>query len=192
MSGASQIVNALPHFPEAFQATISGSHTFRFQSDTESAQSLSRGNLLNLVRVAISSTSAARIFSGVRLNWIKIYAFSGTELTNLNTASVEWTSTNGPSKVVSDTGNPMHPAYLHTSPPKDSLSAFWSLTGNNESDVLAIINKPLAAITDINISYILQNGEAPSSASSFSGLSAGSVGIDGPANLGPAVSYVNF
>jgi len=185
-------VRALPHFPEAFNATISGSHTFRFRSDTTVDQQLSRGNLLNLVRVAVSSTAAARIFSGVRLNWIKIYSFSNETESEISTVSVEWTSTNGPSKVISDTGNPLHPAYVHTAPPRDSLASFWSLTGNNESDVLCFIVKPSSAICDINVSYTLQNGETPSSASSFSGLSVGSVGIDGPANLGPAVSYVNF
>jgi len=188
----SQIARILPHFPESFNATISGTHVFRFNSDTTVSQSLSRGNLLNLVRCAVSSTAAARIFSGVRLNWIKIYSFSSETETRVQTCSVEWTSTNGPSRVISDTGNAMHPAYVHTSPPRDSLASFWSLTGNNESDVLCLIEKPVAAITDISVSFILQNGETPSSASSFSGLSTGSIGIDGPANLGPAVSYLNF
>ncbi len=185
-------MRALPHFPEKFQATVQCSHTFRFLSDNGTDQQLSRGNLLNLIRVAINATTGARIFSGIRLNWIKVYSFSADSTTDVQTVSVEWTSTNGPSRLVSDTGNNLHPAYVHASPPKDSLASFWSLTGNNESEVLCIISKPSSAITDINVSFILQNGETPVSSASFTGLTTGSVGIDAPANLGNAVSYLNF
>jgi len=105
-----------------------------------------------------------RIFSGVKLNKLEIrnpgappVAGSDTELT---TASVEWTSTYGPSSEVSDTGTPLHPLFITTSPPRQSLASFWSLTGFNESDVIMILNITPGALLDLWVEFVMQDGQA--------------------------------
>lgn len=189
-SRMSRPASDIAHFPTQFDATIKATHTFRMRNIGGSTnQQLTRGNLLNLIRVATSTTQAARIISGIKINWIKLYSFEAVASTII---SLEWTSFNGPSVVKSSEGNAFHPAHVSTSPPALSRAALWSITGTDETEVLAIIAGTGAMTTDINVSFILQNGESPSIASSFSGLSIGSVGLDTPANLGDGDSYVNF
>ncbi len=160
-------------------------------TSSPASQQLSRGNLLNLFGVALNATTVARIFSGVRLNWIKIYGLPAST-SQYSTVSVEWTSDNGPTSVKSDTGNYIEPPMIHTSPPANSRAAFWSKTGNAESEILAIITSSVGHICDINFTAVFQNGETPVSTTGFTGLGVGVFGADTPANLGDAVSYVNL
>jgi len=156
------------HVP-MFRSTIRFRHMFRFQSTNTSSSntlSITRADLLNLVTVGnFSANKLYRIFSGAKLNKIEMrnpgassVAGSDTELT---TGSVEWTSTYGPSSEISDSGTPLHPLFITTSPPRQSLASFWSLTGFNESDVLMIIVVPSLAIVDLWVEFVMQDGQTP-------------------------------
>jgi hypothetical protein len=185
------------HVPQ-FQSTAHVRHHFRFFATTSLNGSLTRAELLNLLVVADSTvTEGWRIFSGVKLNRVEIRAVSQTSGagsdTVLLTTSVEWTSTYGPSSEVSDSGTPLHPPLIITSPPSQSLASFWSLTGVNESDVLALYVVPQGAIIDIWIDAIVQDGQTPVAVPGFATMTAGQVyalALDGRAsNKLQPVSY---
>lgn len=148
------------HIP-SFTVTVVGKHQFRFQSTGSGTFSITRANLLNLLAVGLNNSPAlGRIFSGVKLNRIDMRVPTGSSDVSLSSLSVEWTSTLGPSSEVSDTGTPLHPPYITSTPPRMSLSSFWSLTGSNESDVLMILVIPAAgAIIDVWVSFVLQDGQ---------------------------------
>jgi len=134
---------------------------------------LTRAMLLNhLVMNTASGTANYRLFTGFRLKSIHLW----TAAANNNIISVEWTSTYGPSQIASDTScGTSIPAAVHTSPPKDSLAAFWSLTGSNEADVVAIIIGPTGTFCDITYEAILQNGETPVLATTTANGTVGTV-----------------
>jgi hypothetical protein len=151
------------HIPQ-FASTVSVRHHFRYQaSGVLSNKSITRGSLLNLlVSGAFQLTNQLnRLFSAVKLNKVEARCPTGGSDVALNTLSIEWFSTLGPTSEVSDTGTPLHPPILVTSPPRQSLAGFWSLTGTSESDVLFQINGPTGTIVDIWIEATLQDGESP-------------------------------
>jgi hypothetical protein len=185
------------HVPQ-FQSTVHVRHHFRYFAATALNGSLTRAELLNLLVVADSTvTEGWRIFSGIKLNRVEIRAVSQTSGAGSDTVpltiSVEWTSTYGPSSEVSDSGTPIHPPLIITSPPPQSLASFWSLTGSNESDVIALYNIPQGAVIDIWVDAILQDGQTPVSVNGFSSMTAGQVyalALDGRAsNKLQPVSY---
>jgi len=139
-------------------------HMFRYTSGATSAFSITRGNLLNTLlcgTFAASPATAARLISGVKLNQIEVRTLTAATDVSSATITIEWTSTLGPSSEVSDTGTPLHPPFLHTSPPRSSLASFWSLTGSQESEVLFILTVPQFSIIDVWFSYVLQDGQSP-------------------------------
>jgi len=159
------------HVP-MFKSTIRFKHMFRYQctvTGTNTSISITRADLLNLIAVGLNNTlvgqQVSRIFSGAKLNKLEMrnpgaapVAGSDTELT---TGAVEWTSTYGPSSEVSDSGTPLHPLFITTTPPRQSLASFWSLTGFNESDVLMILSVPAMAIIDLWVEFVMQDGQTP-------------------------------
>jgi hypothetical protein len=163
-----------------FNSTIQVSRKVRYESAGVGQSGelvnfgLTRAMLLNHLVVNTAANANARIISGYKLNRItaRTQTQGGLGVGNA-TISVEWTSTYGPTKIVSDTSMSIHPAKISTRPPKQSLASFWSLTGSNETDVLAILNFPAGTVIDIDYTIILQDGETPVSVAS---TAAGTVG----------------
>jgi hypothetical protein len=157
------------HVPQ-FQSTIRFKHHFRFQAASQfTGFGITRGFLLNLLVVGdgggSSTTFASRLFSGIKLNRVEIRcpgaASAAGSDTALLTTSVEWTSSYGPSSEQSDSGTPLHPPLLMTSPPPQSLASFWSLTGSNESDVLMLMTVPALSIVDVWLDVVMMDGQTP-------------------------------
>lgn len=115
-----------------------------------------------------AGTSNYRIFSGVKLNHVQMWAVAGTGANDYGTTtcSVFWSSNYGPTNEVSDSGNAFRTATVTTSPPKQSLASFWSLAGSNETEVLCTITCPIGTIIDINVDLVLEDGETPVSITS--------------------------
>jgi hypothetical protein len=161
-----------------------------------SALGVTRKELLNLLLVDFSALgpNAYRIFSGVKLNRIEVRVPSAASDVTSTDISVEWTSTYGPSSEVSDSGTPLHPPLLVTSPPPQSLASFWSLTGSNETDVLMILTAPVSAIIDVWVDVILQDGQTPVLVTTGNFLAPGTVVafyLDGPSGVIQPVGYTN-
>jgi hypothetical protein len=155
------------HMPQ-FQSTVHVKHHFRYQVATNGfSGNITRANLLNLMAVGSTTggtTQAARIFSGVKLNRVELRSIGTNPGTGndtlIQTSTIEWTSTYGPSSEISDSGTALHPPFIQTSPPSQSLASFWSLTGSNETDVLMVLNLPASSSVDIWIEAIMQDGQS--------------------------------
>jgi hypothetical protein len=150
---------AVAHPPQ-FVATKMITSRSRFRAAAANgALSVTRAILLNtLVMNSASGTTNYRLFSGIRLRSIEMWFSSASSTTPI---SVEWTSTYGPSRIVSDSPvGTAQPAHVKSTPPPQSLASFWSLTGQNESEVVMILSYDTPAFIDITYDAILQNGEA--------------------------------
>jgi len=149
--------------PPQFQSSIRFKHRFRFLANSHAGPtSITRANLLNLVVVGTASSTSSRIFSGAKLNRVEMWAVAGSTTTSATTTiSVEWLSSYGPSSEVSDNGNSLNTAHLVTTPPRQSLASFWSLTGSNESEVLFNIISEQGCIVDVWVDFVLMDSETP-------------------------------
>lgn len=192
--------DALANRMPQFQSTVHVKHHFRYQVATNGfSGNITRANLLNIMTTGTTTggtTQASRMFSGVKLNRVELRSIgtnpgAGND-TLIQTTSIEWTSTYGPSSELSDSGTALHPPMIITSPPKQSLASFWSLTGSNETDVIMVLNLPASSSVDIWVEAIVQDGQAVVEVA----LSAATLGVvyvlalDGPStNRIVPVSY---
>jgi hypothetical protein len=143
---------------------------------TGSSTSITRGMLLShLIMNAAGTTTNYRLLSAFRLKSVECWA-SATALGSGATVAVEWTSSNGPSTLNTDTSmGSAEPAHVRTSPPPAALAGFWSLTGINESEVVFIITVPAGAVVDITYEAVFQTGEAATAVTTTSAGTAGQV-----------------
>jgi len=185
------------HIPQ-FRSTVQFKHQFRFfeSSSDNVAHSITRGDLLGVLQLLDETNHSYRLLSGVKLNRVEIRAPTASSDSAPLTISVEWTSTLGPSSEVSDTGTPLHPPLIVTSPPRNSLASFWSLTGFSESDVLCVINAVPNCFIDVWLDMVLQDGQSPVGTSvSGTGITVGQVFeqyLDGNGGSLYPVSYTAF
>jgi len=187
--------------PPQFTATVRFERKARFVANAGTTLSLTRAMLLSHLVAAKTTSTATRLLSGIRLKSLTLWSFPNSTATSLQmvpvTVSVEWTSTYGPSKIISDTSMSISPASVQSNPPRNSLASFWSLTGSNESDVLCILEIPQYTVIDMTYECILQNGETPTALSPTTAMTAGSVymsyldGIAGAGKLTP-LSYLSI
>jgi len=185
------------HFPKAFTASVNFKHHFRFRNlaASTSAYSITRADLLDLLMVAKTTSSAARIFAGVKLNRVEIFDpgwVNGSAPTGFGQpASLEWTSNLGPTTLRSDTGNSFVPAHVVTTPPPQSLASFWSISGSNETEVLFTITVHQQSIIDVWFDFVLFNGETPVNIAPFTPMTVGQLyagfldGVGSTAQLQP-------
>jgi len=73
---------------------------------------------------------------------------------------LQWSSNYGPTSEFSDTGNAFAPAHLIVTPPPQSLASFWSLTGSNESEILATYSCSIFTTVDVYVDMVLEDGES--------------------------------
>jgi hypothetical protein len=191
--------------PPQFNSTIKVQRKARFQVTSvttgSTTLSLTRKMLLNHLVVATAANTCYRILSGIRLKSLTLWSMGISNTSGLQyipvTHSVEWTSTYGPSVIVSDTSMSVRPAFISTSPPKNSLASFWSLTGFNETDVIAIIDYTPSTVIDMTYEVIIQNGESPVSATTTLTMTVGNLymsyldGLLGAGQISP-VSYASI
>jgi hypothetical protein len=152
--------------PSQILTSITSKYRFRFQIvNTPGVLGLTRAMLLNLLQSGNSSTTTARLIAAIRVNRIQMFCSPIGAYGN-TTCSVEWLSTYGPSTEKSDTTTSISiPASVISSPPRNSLASFWSLTGQNESDVIAKISFPSNsygnALIDVWTDIVLMDDESP-------------------------------
>lgn len=159
--GAAQAVPRSIAQPPSIVASPVFNMTQRYVNALGSAIKVQRGDMLQrLVMVKTASSVGVRLCSGVRLNWLSVYSTGASSaLTGATNVAVQWVSEFGPPKITADTStSTAFPACLpEMKPPKESVAAFWSTDGLNESDTLFIITSPAGSIIDINFSFVLQD-----------------------------------
>jgi hypothetical protein len=149
-----------------FNSTVRWKHQYRFMaSGALTGFAITRGFLLNLISVGqlagIGPNSLSRVSSGVKLNRIEMRSPTGGTDVAVTTMALEWLSSLGPTSEVSDTGTALHPPFISTSPPRQSLAGFWSLTGSVESEQLFLLTVPTGCVIDVWLDHIMQDGESP-------------------------------
>jgi len=150
------------HVPP-FKSNTQFKHKFRFIVTTTSlaATSVTRKDMLTLLFMVNAANSAYRIFSAVKLNRVEMWQVAGSGGNDYaaNTMALYWSSNYAPASEISDTGNALNWAHIVSSPSKNSIASFWSLTGSNESEELFQVTAPTGSIIDIHVSVTLMDGQ---------------------------------
>lgn len=155
------------HIP-VFNSTVRWRHQFRFMASSAlTGFAITRGFLLNLLSVGDQNVASAgsnllsRLSSGVKLNRIEMRCPTGSTDVTVTTLALEWQSALGPTTEVSDTGTALHPPFISSSPPRQSVAGFWSLSGSSEGEGLFLLTVPTGTVIDVWTDHILQDGESP-------------------------------
>jgi hypothetical protein len=149
----------LPNKPPQQASSIVIGKTLRFQAAGAQADfALTRAGLLDLLVMATSTTAAYRIASASRIRRIDIWGQPPAQQGSVNPIQVEWLSSLGPSKIITDVGmGATFGAKVTCRPPANSLAGFWSLTGSDETEQLVRLTLPPQSVIDLHVTFQLQN-----------------------------------
>lgn len=155
------------NLPQSFPPQLAQKPVFgriiRFQADADVSDfGVTRGHVLKLA-VAKSGVDVTGVtmWSGVKIRRIDVWSASSVgDVGAFVTNSIEWQSNDGPSKLITDTGNINRPAHISTSPPTKSLAGFWSQIRDSASfsDVLFYLTCSNGSIIDLHLSFVEGNG----------------------------------
>jgi len=150
---------------------------------------ITRGQILNLIVVPSSATSAYCLLKAARIRKIEAWSVttsSSAPLGNGEEIVITWRSTLG--KELTERGSQMgiEPAYVKTRPPPDSLSAYWTnIDTANLTTVLVDVFMPSdGGIVDITYDLQIVNNSPARSVS----ITAGNAGVVSYSDL---VNYSN-
>jgi len=186
--------------PPMVVASPSFNMTQRYFSSGTSLGTVCRGDMLDRLVMATGATTGYRLISGVKLNWISVYAPGS--LTGVR-ISIQWNAEFGVTKIISDlsTSTAYPASFIKQRPPKGSTAGFWSQSGTDESTVLFNYDFPANAIVDVNFSFVLADPylgfpSSPSSVTIANGV-AGALGVPYLDHTSPAahvsiVDWVNY
>ena len=189
--------------PPPFAAAFVLKKTLRFKANAAfTASSVNATNLLDLLCMADTVTTAQRLCSSVRLDYVELWAPMASDLAPV-TVSVEIQTPNsatigGPNLLKSDTSmGADRCAHVMLTPPPQSQSSMWQSRAG--ASTLFTMSGPINTVIDVHLSFYLQNGETPLAvASAVAGATVGTVycrGLDAlaaAATVFPPVSYATI
>jgi hypothetical protein len=121
---------------------------------------LYRFDLLKLTyTTGTAAVSGVTNWSAVQLRKVEAWTVDTTGA--LASASLEWQSSRGPSKMVLASGNINRPAHISTKPPPGSLASFWSQVRDGSvvnNEVLCYLTLPVGTVLDLDINFVMANG----------------------------------
>lgn len=162
--------------PPPFIPTLKLSHKFRFESGANTGTfSVTRANLLNLVLVATSAITTARLIEAVRLQSVEVWANPVALGAPPNNLFIEWLGENSPSTLIGDTGMGVRPPHVSAFPPSSSSNRWWSISGTSESDVLFILGLPTNSVVDVTVELRMVEMETPTAGEVPAGATLGQV-----------------
>jgi len=159
-------------FPKMYVSQPILTQRFRFTSSAATLTSVTVGALCRLLCMNVSANLMYPILLGVRLLKIKLY---GSPSASLSSNVLNWTSTQGPYRELSDSGSGNSPAYISSSPPKDSLASFWNNSNTTQATGLFQISTVAGSFVDIDVQYTVLDIAAPA----FAGISTTAGGTIG-------------
>jgi len=148
--------------PPQFVPTMALSHKFRYINGANSGVfTITRANLLNQILVATSAVTTVRLFEGIRLQSVEVWA-NPTALGSAPTeVQVEWLGENSPSTLNSDMTMGVRPSHVATTPPPSSSNRWWSMSGSQETDQLFLMRLPADCVIDVVCELRFVEAETP-------------------------------
>ncbi len=143
-------------FPAALKSQPIITRKMRYSCVSSGSFTVTRGNLLNWCLIqSTNGTQWVRLSDGVEL--IKVQVFGVGSTTN-SSVTLEWLGPYLPTNELTDSGNPMRPPHIASSPPTNSFAELWSSSGNNETDSLFFVTMNTGDILDITFRYVMYDG----------------------------------
>lgn len=167
-------------FPLPLLASIQVDKVVRFKASAAlSAQVVSISDLMDLLCVATTTTNARRLASTFRLRKIEAWAPPDSAGASVVLAIEDATSQldfGGPSRRLEDvTMGQSRPAHLVWKPKQDSVQSKW-LNDQQQATSLLELTCPTGTVFDVHISWILQDGEIPTTVTAaVAGAVAGTI-----------------
>jgi hypothetical protein len=152
--------------PPQMIATFGGRQRVRFNANAAlSNVDITQANLMDLVFVATSATTATRALFSIRLRSVEIWAPMASDLVPV-TASIEYLSGSalfgGRSQIHSDTSmGSAQPAHVRAAPASEALASKWFNSG--ASATLFRLNGPDNSIIDVDFEYTLNDAGSATS-----------------------------
>ncbi len=144
-------------------ANIEVNKRIRYQEVTAGVTSIDRRDLINLIVLPLTSSTAAGLLKSVKINRIRMWNIASTATNPLGIGAdctVRWLSTLGKEKTVRSTQMGVAPGYLDTKPPQNSLASFWTSPNSDLNETICDISAEDGTIIDINYSIIFANDDA--------------------------------
>jgi len=153
---------ALPTIPFPLLGTPALGHVFQFLAGGAAAPEtpITRGDLLNLMMVAATATTAYSIIAAIKVKRVRIWSPIVAAFTPVQ-VQLEW---NGglyaPSAIHSAISEGLTPAKLESSPPPGSSPDLWSITGaSNLAEVLFSLSCPTGTVVQVTTALRLMDDE---------------------------------
>jgi hypothetical protein len=165
--------------PPEFIPSPAFGHVFRFTNGSNTGVfNITRGNMLNLIQVAVTAITTMRPIEAIKLNGLRLWSNPPALGAAPTTVSVEWDGVQGPSTLHSDTSMGVRPACVLTRPPRDASERWWSMSGNNEADQLFQLVLPADTVIDVLTSIRLVDNEASTPGEVPAGATPGTLYYD--------------
>jgi hypothetical protein len=148
--------------PPMLNATITSRHRLRFVNQTAVNRVITPTEILDLLCVGITATSASRVCDGMKIEFLELWAANDEAS---NTVECEWlndaSGNFGPGKTFSDTAlGVTNIAHVACAPPKDSSAAFWLNDTHGDVGILRLA-LPAGAVTDMVLQLVLYDNDNP-------------------------------
>jgi len=169
-----------PKLPPIIDTVVTVGHRLRFQANaTASATNVTVGTLIGacggIGTVTNSQLSAWASTIKVR----RITLWPGTPGNNPSTCEVIWSSA-GTTQFKDESKNVVMPTGITverpvvSTPPKDSLAAFWQ-SSNNASSILFQLTCSAGTVVDVDVAYTLGNNNASINITGFAVIVVGTI-----------------
>lgn len=184
--GRRSINNSPPH-PPVFDSAVCTKHRFRFQASAPLVETvIGSANLLGLLKMAASATTAYALFNGVRIRRVTLWGPPAADLVPV-TVSLQYSVGTNASNIgnrprqFSDTSvGATRIASVSAKPDPQSAASMWQLRSSTtiSNGAVFVLNGPINTIVDVELDLVLQNGETAATATTTTGATAGIVYAD--------------
>jgi hypothetical protein len=146
--------------PGQIATSVSSSRVFRFYGANQAA--VTRGNMLGLLAMAITTGTLGGLISSIRIKHIKMWGVSGNAIQGIG---LLWKGGQGRDIMLNDVStSTAYPPYISSSPPPMSTASFWSSIDNASlSEVLFELNPTSeegaspVCVVDVSVDIVLQS-----------------------------------
>jgi hypothetical protein len=152
------LVGGMPNIPP-IKSNIEFRHRYRFTSTSATPTALTGTSLLGAAGTmcTVANSVVCAVASSVKISNISIWTPPASQGSPA-TCSVDWIGyQNSPDREVSDTSVSVStPAKVSTSPPRNSLAAFWQLAGGT---ALCTLTAPVGSVIDVDLALIFNDDD---------------------------------